>query len=934
MMFPFSSKPESRPTFEDVFFEHRVRLYEFALQLTGRNHAEAEDLVQELYIRLARVGTVPGHIENAEHYLFSMLRNLYHKLARRARTSAIDDLSIVDYDSAERSLHAVDRHGIFFVREDLFRVCDYLCERKNSSRSASIFILRYLLGYYPSEVMKVVQSTRGAVDKAIRAARNEARMDLERPGVLQHMGSAREPRLPNPNGGDDSLGLYLALRERIFRSCPGECLSCNLLRERYEQPGDGFATIELAHLVSCAACLDRANRMLGLPLLLERSPDETIGRDTPQGPDGSAGGAPKLVSNRAKSGSRSQDLPRMRKRMHRRLGEVNEHRPQRLSIAVDGDIRASQRVTASLSELLAELHPADRPAYIEVLSEQNVCLFFVLVQKLAPEGGLLQVRNIQLSDDRTLAVFISFEQESPTIRVIYNDPLLEPGAELEEESTSAMTPDILAPRNFEWLRRRVRPLFASNMHPLLATATLFALCSIFCLLLWTQIRSRTSAVTILSRAQQSDAAVVKGGHAEVVYQKVRIAGSGRVMDRAIYRDPQKKRRLKQQHLKPDDQQLKDKLNLAGVNWDEPLSSANYREWHDSLAVKRDVVTRAGANLLMLTTSSGSPGPVSRESLTVRESDFHPVERTIELRGAGQIEIAELSYDMMPWGAVNQDWFEPFSTQSLDHQHATLAPILPRAVSASELDSAELSARLILNQLHADTGEQILVSRTNDSIEVKGVVETNQRKRELAARLLQVPHVHSSLLSVEELGRHLQTGSTSAGQIIQSYSVEPRPSPLEQYLREKGLPLDRLQNISQSLLEQSIRTQQAGIHLSALRQRFRAANQLPPDQRNQLMELSRNYVNALEAGLEANQHTLSSIGLVDTQMLLATTESGLSGEDIDLQVRHHQELCQQLVSSESGEAQSAAELADKLIHSGALIRATAVQIHTSVSTAHN
>jgi DNA-directed RNA polymerase specialized sigma24 family protein len=71
------SQIESRSTFEEIFFEHRFRLHEFALQLTGRNYAEAEDLVQELYIRLARVGPVPEHIENAEHYLFSILRSLY-----------------------------------------------------------------------------------------------------------------------------------------------------------------------------------------------------------------------------------------------------------------------------------------------------------------------------------------------------------------------------------------------------------------------------------------------------------------------------------------------------------------------------------------------------------------------------------------------------------------------------------------------------------------------------------------------------------------------------------------------------------------------------------------------------------------------------------------------------------------------------------------
>jgi DNA-directed RNA polymerase specialized sigma24 family protein len=143
-MFPFHSKPDPRPTFEDIFFKHYVRLLEWAMQLTGR-----KDLVQEPYVRFASAGPVGEHIENAEDYLFSVLRNLQYARVRRARTSAIDDLSVVDYDSVERGLRAIDRNDILFVREDLHRVCDYLCERKNASRSASVFILRYFLGYFP-----------------------------------------------------------------------------------------------------------------------------------------------------------------------------------------------------------------------------------------------------------------------------------------------------------------------------------------------------------------------------------------------------------------------------------------------------------------------------------------------------------------------------------------------------------------------------------------------------------------------------------------------------------------------------------------------------------------------------------------------------------------------------------------------------------------
>lgn len=946
-MFPFQSKPSSRPTFEDVFFEHRIRLYEWALQLTGRNHAEAEDLVQELYIRLARVGPIPEHIENAENYLFSTLRNLYHRLLQRARTSAIDDLSIVDYDSAEHTLRAVDRNKIFFIREDLHRVCDYLCERRNASRSASIFILRYFLGYYPSEVALVVQSTRAAVDVAIRAARSEARLDLERPGVLQQI-VGRERKSRTPKEADDSHGLFLALRSKIFRSCIGECFTQSVLKAKYEQPGEGFSTAELAHLVSCPGCLDAANRILGLPLLEERSPDETIGRDTPQGPNGSSGAVPTLVSSRPKR--KSQDPQRMRKRMQRRLEEVNQHRPQRLSIAVDGDIRASQKVTAQLSELLAELRPTEKPAFIEVLSEQSVCLAFVLVEALAPETGLQQSREIELSDGRTMTVSISFALESPTVQIVYSDPVVESDTALEygeanaslSNSSKGLETRALFP---SWntgvdnvptrFWDRIQRALPFNMNPLLASAMLFGICSLVCFLLWTRSGPRISAGTLLNRAEQSDVTVVQSARSEVLYQKVRITTSGHATERAIYRDPQKKRRPKQQHLSPDDQWLKDKLNLAGVNWDEPLSANNYREWHDRQRLKQDVVTRKGGNLLTLTTSADEGGLVLKESLTVRESDFHPVDRTIELRDMGTVEIAELNYDVMPWGAVNQDWFEPLTGQAIGDVPAMHRAIhLPHILSDLELDEAELAVRAALNQLHADTGEPIHINRTSSGIEIKGVVDTNTRRNELVSRLALLPNVHSSILSAEEIGaRPLSQTTNEAGPPIQVHSVEAQPSPLEQYLSEKKLQTDQLPTISHELLDGSLRINQAGVHLSELEPRFNEADQLPTDMQNQLITLSHNYIATIETGLNENKRTLLSLGF-DSANQPTKSEVSESDRDIAEEIRHYRQLYLELILNGTGQPRPATEIAKELMDADERIRLHLARISATVPGKHN
>lgn len=762
-MFPFQSQPEPRPTFEDVFFAHYVRLREWALQLTGRDRTESEDLIQELYVRIAGSGPIGEHIENAEDYLFSILRNLYYARIRRAR--AIDDLSIVDYDSAKRGLRAVDRQGILFIREDLHCVCDYLCGRKESSRAASIFILRYFLGYFPHEVMKVVQATRVAVDKAIQAIRREARLDLERPGVLRQMRKRKDPRVRVAWSADDSLGLFAALREKIFRSRTGDCFSLDALKERYSRPGCCFTTAELAHLVSCSGCLDRANRLLGLPLLEERSPDEVVRRDTPSGPRGQAGASPTLILSHPRQ--RRGDAQNLRRKMSRCLEEVKQHRPRRLVIAVDGDIRASQKVTASHSELRAELRPMEKPAFIEVLSEQNVCLAFVMVQALAPEGGLRQMREIELSDGRRMSVAISFTSESPTIQVIYSDPLIAQEDTPDADSTLAHLSGVAAlehvsPLFSSWqlqsggmaeqLRRRIGRIFSSDMNMLLASAVLLGLCSIACFLFWVRSGPGISPQVLLSRAEQSDAATSRTEQAQVIYQRVRISGRGQVLERSIYRDPRKRLHFRQEHLSPSEKSLKDELSLAGVSWDDPLSAAAYQEWHDRAHITRDTVQETGRNLLTLTTTVSGQA-VAKESLTVRESDFHPVARGIVFHDQGQgtatIEIAELSYAVIDAGSLSPELFADPTTSSTTPPVAILPPVVPLP-SRAELDLTELLVREKLHELGADLGEDIHITLSPRSVEVSGVASTGELARSIRASLYSMPHVVLALHTPQEL----------------------------------------------------------------------------------------------------------------------------------------------------------------------------------------
>ena len=767
-MFMPQPKPDQRTKFEDVLLGYYPRLIEWALQLTRRDRTQAEDLVQELFLRFARFNTRPEQIQNIENYLFLVIRNLHYAQLRRAKTSAIDALAIEGDETLERRLRGSNQNELISVRDDLGRICDFLCERKNTSRSAAILLLRYFHGYFPSEMIKVLQITSIAVRKGIQAARREARLGLAGSDIFLKATARTTSSVISFT--DDPQQVFLLLRARIFASCVGECFSPAFLKQQYASHRDAFTTEQLAHLISCPICLDRANAILGLPLLAERSPDETIGRDTPQGPEDSTGGGtgedfresgkPVLVSGHDKSVP--ADFARIRRRLRHRVQEAFEHVPQRLFIAVDGEVHASQRLTAPLSELQLELDRHKRPTYIEVLSEQHVCIAFMLVQPPNLDQGLSQVSKTRLSEGRSITVVVSFATPSPTIEVVYSDPLV--GLVLEEnEPVMDSAPNNLMrePANHPffplpmrepfvallyWIRSRFRRIYAT-MNPLFATAIVAGLASIL-FALYVRSGPRISVGTLLNRAEQAD----HSAPSEVIYSEVRITTQSRTLNRALYRDPQGKRRPKQRRLDTNDQRLRAQLALGDVSWDEPLSAAGYRAWHDRQPIKQDIVSRTGSNLLTLTTTTDQVGSVLKESLTVRESDFHPVDRVIELRDQGTIEIAELNYEVLPWGAVNQDLFEPplgsvnMGAPSIFPSHAS------HALSIRELNKTELEVSYLLHKAGADLGGavEVRVNEENSSpVSVVGIVQSELQKQQLVAGLRQIPHVGIRLQTEEE-----------------------------------------------------------------------------------------------------------------------------------------------------------------------------------------
>jgi RNA polymerase sigma factor (sigma-70 family) len=506
---PFSkTKPH-----EDLFLGHYAWLVKRAIQITQGRRDEADDLVQDLYIQL--VHTRPdldfGDDERVRGYLFNMMRNLSVSNARRAGRDALSNLLVIDYESAEFALASVDRSKLVQVRSALARVCEYTCSRMQTSRSASVLALRFFLGYYPSEIVRILQTTPVAVDKLLQAARLEARVFLERPGTLRFLGQ-EIPLTPISTAllPEDPIALFAKLRARIFVSVKGDCLSESVIQERYAQDGPGLDISELAHVASCASCLNLISHTLGMAGLSERHPLDKSDR---QG----GGGEPP-----ASSGS-GPDTAVLKKKDR----EIYEHAPTKLQFAVDGEIRVAHRIAAARNELQVKLDPLVIPAFLEVISEQGVRLVYLQVE----ESQLAELKpcmaRAEFSNGRFVELKLSFVSGELIATALYYDPLKED--QLEASASPFLTPtskEILvwsqspqsAPaRSASGLRRFIHACFPflDSLWPLgIAGATAGIL--LLGMGLWIK-RSTTpappTATALIQKAQQIEEAKMGGGAA-------------------------------------------------------------------------------------------------------------------------------------------------------------------------------------------------------------------------------------------------------------------------------------------------------------------------------------------------------------------------------------------------------------------------------------
>jgi RNA polymerase sigma factor (sigma-70 family) len=417
-MLKIAPKPGDPATsHDDLFMARYERLVRSALRLTEGQQQAAEDLVHDAFIQFTLKQPNLAAIESLDDYLFVMLRNLHISQARRASQTPTIRLVISDYDTAQMSLRLVDPQRRLQARDDLRRVCEYAAERKETSKAASVLILRFFHLYFPAEIAKVLCTTRQAVEVWLINARRESHLCLEDPSALKLIGGRKANagkilQVPQRDHAHRSTNILRELRETIFASRLGDCLDANQFRELYAAEKT-IARERLAHIVSCPSCLELVNELLGLSPLSERYQMESTDSDVPPS---TGGGPPSTPGGNRGVGEAGE-------RLRRRRRDTIEHRPKELRIAVNGFFVGRQKVGLSINELALKLNVEEKISFIEVFSEQGLLLSHFTVTP-PTDGEIEQHDEVELGEGRVLETAVSFDTQWPTLKVVYRDPLV------------------------------------------------------------------------------------------------------------------------------------------------------------------------------------------------------------------------------------------------------------------------------------------------------------------------------------------------------------------------------------------------------------------------------------------------------------------------------------------------------------------------------
>lgn len=388
-----------------------------------------------------------------------------------------------------------------------------------------------------------------------------------------------------------------------------------------------------------------------------------------------------------------------------------------------------------------------------------------------------------------------------------------------------------------------------------------------------------SANELLSQASAAEASTPVGVDKPIVIQRLSIEINGRKMTQTVYRDTVRKRQAHRTNVNAGEELAAERtFHQSSFSWDDPLSPQIYSSWRNGIEEKRDVVTQLSGGLLKLDTTTNS-GPVAEASITVRAEDFHPVAEDLHLRDNTQIEIAELSYEVVSLSTLTPDIFgSPVSTELLGRP-VTSASLSFRTVlpDVAQLAVSELQLQAALHGIGADLGEQITVQQGADGrVQVVGIAADEARKRQIATALAGIPFTELRVTTIAQAAAQPQPGSAVPNSNPASPTTVTITNPplLEEQLKQRFPDGDqRTEYVNQSLaLCQSASARAWALNRLADRYTPEQIALLDNEAQQQLQRLLSDHISALREDVSRLQSQLGQVLSSSSNTAAANTAS--------------------------------------------------------------
>lgn len=159
------------PQLEAIFREHYASVLRAAYRITG-TMADAEDVAQSVFLRLARGGVADGEICDFGSYLRRAAVNSALDLLRSRSVRAqvpIEEVSVPSHssDSPERARSSAE------LRQKLRQAV-----AKLHPRTAEMFVLRYVEEFNNLQIARMMQTSQAVVAVMLHRARSRLRKEL------------------------------------------------------------------------------------------------------------------------------------------------------------------------------------------------------------------------------------------------------------------------------------------------------------------------------------------------------------------------------------------------------------------------------------------------------------------------------------------------------------------------------------------------------------------------------------------------------------------------------------------------------------------------------------------------------------------------------------------------------------------------------------